>query len=110
MSSESTGSSSSSGSAAPPEREAAAPTEPEAVFFSRRAMAGMPWAVANNFVLFFVFFAITAFLKRYLTEDDFGLFAASITVMEVAVVACALGLNAGILRFVPELLLHNNRA
>lgn len=82
----------------------------EGVFFSRRAMAGMPWAVANNFVLFFVFFATTAFLTRYLTLDEFGLFGISITVMEFAVVVCALGLNAGILRFVPELLLHNNRA
>lgn len=74
------------------------------------AVAGIPWMVATKAVLFFVYFGISIVAVRKLGKEQYGVFSLCRNVSEYLVILCALGLNAAILRFVPELGINRNLA
>lgn len=78
--------------------------------FNPGAVAGIPWMVATKAVLFFVYFGISIIAVRKLGKEQYGVFSLCRNVSEYLVVLCALGLNAAILRFVPEMGIARNLA
>ena len=78
--------------------------------FASGAVSGVPWMIAVKVVLMFVYFAISILAVRGLGKEKYGVLSLCRNIAEYAVVLCGLGLNAALLRFVPELVLHNNRA
>lgn len=90
---------------------AAGPTarEPEAAC-SQEAVAGIPWMIASKTLLIFVYFAISILTVRWLGKERFGVFSFCKSAAELLVMVCALGLNTGLVRFIPELVIHRNRA
>lgn len=84
--------------------------EDSGTFFSRRAVAGIPWMVASKAVLFFVYFAISVLVVRLLGSTQYGIYALCLNLAEYAGVFCGLGLIAALFRFVPELVVQHNAA
>lgn len=60
--------------------------------------------------LFFVYAGISILIVRMLGPEEYGVFALCKNFVEVLVIFCSLGLNTSILRFVPELVVHRNKA
>jgi len=89
-----------------PEGEAEAP---EAIFFSRRVVGGVPWTVASKLVLFLAYFGISVVTVRTLGADRYGLFSLCRNIGEYLIVVCGLGFNTALVRFIPELLVAQNR-
>jgi O-antigen/teichoic acid export membrane protein len=90
---------------------APAPTEPPpGVFFSARTMGGVPWMLLSKLVLFAVYFGISVIAVRQLGAAKYGVYSLCKNLSEYLVVFCGLGLNAALIRFLPELELNHNRA
>lgn len=85
-------------------------TPGEPVFFSGAALAGMPWMVLGKSVLFLLYFGISIVAVRALGKEQYGVYTLCQNIAEYLVVFCALGLNAALLRFIPELRVQKNRA
>lgn len=77
---------------------------------SREAMQGAPWLVISKGVLFFVYFGISILMVRTLGPSDYGVYSLYRNLVEYGLVFAAFGLNASLLRFIPELTVHRNRA
>lgn len=82
---------------------------PEAIFFSRRVVGGVPWTVASKLVLFLAYFGISVVTVRTLGADRYGLFSLCRNIGEYLIVVCGLGFNTALVRFIPELLIAQNR-
>ncbi len=80
------------------------------IFFSRQAIAGVPWMVVSKGTLFFVYFAISVLLVRLLGDVQYGVYTICINIAETAGVLCGLGLISALFRFVPELVVQKNLA
>lgn len=85
------------------------PAEPDG-FFSRHTLRAVPWMVGSKFFLFFVYAAISILTVRLLGKEDYGIFALCRNFVEVLLILCTLGLNTALVRFVPELVVHHNKA
>lgn len=90
--------------------EQATSEEQGGAFFSREAVSGVPWMVASKAILFFVYFAISVLVVRYLGSTQYGVYAICINIGEWAGVFCGLGLVSALFRFVPELVVQRNAA
>jgi O-antigen/teichoic acid export membrane protein len=84
--------------------------EPQDAFFSRKAIAGVPWMVISKAILFFVYFAISVLLVRLLGDVQYGIYTICVNIAESAGILCSLGLVAALFRFVPELVVQENLA
>jgi len=73
------------------------------VFFSEKAVAGVPWMILSKTVLVFVYFALSVVIVRGLGKEQYGVFALVKTITDYLLVLCALGLNASLVRYIPEL-------
>ncbi len=82
----------------------------ESVYFSKEALNGVPWLIANKIILLFVYMGLSILTVRLLGPQEYGRFVLVRSIMEVLVVFCALGLDVSLLRFIPELTAHRNRA
>jgi len=80
------------------------------VFFSRASIGAVPWILGSKVVLFFAYFGISILIVRGLGKEEYGVFALCKNIVDVAVILCGLGMNSAILRFVPELVVKQNRA
>ncbi len=87
----------------PPERE-------DAVYFSKEALDGVPWLVANKLILLFVYMGLSILTVRLLGPQEYGRFVLVRSITEFLVIFCAMGLDVALLRFIPELTAHHNRA
>lgn len=74
------------------------------------AAGGIPWMVGTKILLLGVYFAISVITVRGLGADSYGVFSLCRNIAEYLVVICALGMNAALLRFIPELVMQRNRA
>jgi O-antigen/teichoic acid export membrane protein len=84
--------------------------EEQGVFFSRESVRAASWMLGAKVFLFFVYAAISILVVRMLGPREYGVFALCKNFVEVLVILCSLGLNTSLLRFVPELVLHRNKA
>lgn len=87
-----------------------APSSTGEVFLSHRVVGGVPWAIVSKGVLFFVYFGVSILTVRVLGAEKFGIFSICKNIGEYLLVVCSLGLNTALIRFVPELLVAQNRA
>lgn len=85
-------------------------TDTSETHFSRRSMQAVPWILASKILLFFAYFAISVLIVRGLGKEQYGIFALCKNFADVVVMLCGLGMNAAILRFVPELVVNRNKA
>ncbi len=81
----------------------------EGVFFSKKAVASAPWLIAGKVLTFVAYLLVSVLIVRGLGPERYGVYALLLNIAEYLVVLCALGLNNGLLRFVPELVTHNNK-
>lgn len=79
------------------------------VFFSRKAIQGVPWLVVSKFILFFIYFGISVVVVRALGKEKYGLLALCRNLCDYLCVFCGLGMTAALSRFIPELVVHKNR-
>lgn len=97
--------------AAPPAAPCgAAGSEGPEVFLSQEVVGGVPWAVLSRCALFAGYFLLSVVLVRNLGAEGYGVYTLCKSLCEYLVVACGLGLNTGLVRFVPELVVTRNRA
>jgi len=82
----------------------------ESVYFSKEALQGVPWLIANKIFLLFVYMALSILTVRLLGPQEYGRLVLVRSITEVLVVVCALGFDVSLLRFIPELTAHQNRA
>lgn len=87
-----------------------APRPEPSAFLSRESVGAVPWILASKLVLFFAYFLISVLIVRGLGREEYGVFAILKNLADLLVIACGLGMNAVLLRFVPELVVHKNRA
>jgi O-antigen/teichoic acid export membrane protein len=73
-------------------------------------MGAVPWILASKALLFFAYFGISVLIVRGLGKEEYGVFSILKAIADIVVILCGLGMNAAILRFVPELVVHSNRA
>jgi O-antigen/teichoic acid export membrane protein len=73
-------------------------------------MGAVPWILSSKILLFFAYFGISVMIVRGLGKESYGVFAICKTIADVLVILCGLGMNAVVLRYVPELVVHKNRA
>jgi len=78
--------------------------------FSEEAVAGAPWLVFSKLILFFLYLAISVLTVRGLGKEAYGVLSIGKSIVEYVFVFAALGLNAALLRFIPELTHHRNKA
>jgi O-antigen/teichoic acid export membrane protein len=78
--------------------------------FSDEAVAGAPWMIFSKLILFFLYLAISILTVRGLGKEAYGVLSIGKSIIEYLFVFAALGLNAALLRFIPELTLHRNKA
>lgn len=81
-----------------------------AAFFSKQSMSGVTWMLGSKVFLFFVYAGISILTVRMLGKEEYGVFALCKNLVEVLVILCTLGLNTSLIRFVPELVVHKNKA
>lgn len=79
-------------------------------FFSKKAITGIPWMVITKLILFFVYFAISVLTVRLLGKEQYGVFSICVNLCGLIGVFCSLGLGAAYFRFVPELVVNQNKA
>lgn len=91
------------------DREGAAAPE-AAGGLSAEATRGLPWMVVTKVLLLVVYFYISIVTVRKLGSEQYGVFSLCRNIAEYLVVICGLGLNAALLRFIPELVLNRNKA
>ena len=92
------------------DREPGAREAEPPVYFSREAVSGVPWMVANKAAMLFVYMGLSVLTVRLLGPAEYGRFVLARSVMEFLAIICALGLDVAILRFVPELVATRNKA
>ena len=80
------------------------------VYFSREAVSGVPWMIANKLAMIFVYLGLSVLTVRLLGPAEYGRFVLARSITEFLVIICALGLDVAILRFVPELVTTRNQA
>jgi O-antigen/teichoic acid export membrane protein len=80
------------------------------VNFSRQSMQAVPWILGSKVLLFFAYFGISVLIVRGLGKEQYGVFALCKNFADILMILCGLGMNAVILRFVPELIVNRNRA
>ena len=85
-------------------------TPEDSAYFSRDSMRAVPWILASKVLLFFAYFGISILIVRGLGQEEYGVFSLLKAFADILVIICGLGLNASILRYVPELMVHRNRA
>ena len=78
--------------------------------FSAQATRGLPWMVVTKILLLVVYFYISIITVRKLGSEQYGVFSLCRNIADYLVVICGLGLNAALLRFVPELVIQRNKA
>lgn len=78
--------------------------------FSRESMGAVPWILASKCLLFFAYFLISVLIVRALGKVEYGIFAILKNIADLLMIVCGLGMNAVLLRFVPELVVNKNRA
>ena len=86
------------------------PEHKDAVYFSKESISGVPWLVANKVLLLFVYMGLSILTVRLLGPQEYGRLVLVRSITEFLVVFCALGLDVALLRFIPELTAHRNRA
>lgn len=87
------------------------PANPEKpAFLSRQSMGAVPWILASKFALFFVYFLISVLIVRSLGKVEYGVFAILKNLADLLLIASSFGMNAVLLRFIPELVVNRNRA
>ncbi len=86
------------------------PDTSPAAGLSARSMQAVPWILASKILLFFAYFGISILLVRGLGKEQYGVFALCKNFADILVTLCGLGMNAAILRFVPELVVNRNKA
>lgn len=79
-------------------------------YFSREAVSGVPWMIANKGAMLFVYMGLSILTVRLLGPEEYGRFVLVRSITEFLVILCALGLDVAILRFVPELVEMRNKA
>ncbi len=79
-------------------------------YFSREALSGVPWMIANKGAMLVVYMALSILTVRLLGPKEYGRFVLVRSITEFLVILCALGLDVAILRFVPELAETRNKA
>jgi len=82
----------------------------EPVYFSREAIGGLPWMILNKILMLFVYMGLSILTVRLLGPEEYGRFSLIRNITDYLVVVCALGLDVALLRFIPELTAHRNRA
>ncbi|MCC5840246.1 MAG: polysaccharide biosynthesis C-terminal domain-containing protein [Opitutales bacterium] len=87
-----------------------APRPEPSTFLSRESVGAVPWILGSKFVLFFAYFLISVLIVRGLGKVEYGIFAILKNLADLLMIACGLGMNAVLLRFIPELVVHKNRA
>lgn len=89
----------------------ASPASPRAPrLFSEEAVGGAPWLVLSKLILFFVYLALSILTVRGLGKEAYGALSVGRSIIEYLMVPAAFGLNAALLRFLPELSHHRNKA
>ncbi|MBM4164240.1 MAG: hypothetical protein FJ222_07345, partial [Lentisphaerae bacterium] len=91
-------------------RKQGAGEEDSTAFFSREAVSGVPWMVANKAAMLFVYMGLSVLTVRLLGPVEYGRFVLARSIMEFLAILCAMGLDVAILRFVPELVATRNKA
>lgn len=79
-------------------------------YFSREAVSGIPWIVANKVAMLFVYMGLSVLTVRLLGPAEYGRFVLARSITEFLVILCALGLDVALLRFIPELVESRNKA
>lgn len=79
-------------------------------YFSREAIGGLPWMVLNKVLMLFVYMGLSILTVRMLGPQEYGRFSLIRNITDYLVVFSALGLDVALLRFIPELTAHRNRA
>jgi O-antigen/teichoic acid export membrane protein len=85
------------------------PEKPKPLF-SPESMGAVPWILASKCILFFAYFLISVLIVRALGKVEYGIFAILKNIADLLMIVCGLGMNAVLLRFVPELVVNKNRA
>ncbi len=93
----------------PPISTARPPSE-GGVYFSREAVGGLPWMVLNKGLMLFVYMGLSVLTVRWLGPEEYGRLSLIRNITDYLVVICALGFDVALLRFIPELTAHHNRA
>lgn len=86
------------------------PSPEDPVYFSKEALNGVPWLIINKVLLLFVYMGLSVLTVRLLGPQEYGRLVLVRSITEFLVVFCALGLDVSLLRFIPELTAHRNRA
>lgn len=86
------------------------PPPPSKGLLSRESVGAVPWILASKLVLFFAYFAISILIVRGLGKEQYGVFAILKNLADILMIICGLGMNAVLLRFIPELVVKRNRA
>jgi len=84
--------------------------EDGAVFFQAEAVRGIPWLIVSKVILFFVYFGISVLVVRRLGPEKFGVYSLCKNIGEYLLIVCSVGMNAALLRFIPELVANRNKA
>lgn len=86
------------------------PRHPERVYLSRNVVGGIPWAIFTKLLMFYVYLGIPIITVKYLGVAQYGQFTLCRSIGEFALIFASLGLNASIVRFVPELQVRGSKA
>ncbi|HCF95068.1 MAG TPA: hypothetical protein DEW46_08400, partial [Verrucomicrobia bacterium] len=78
--------------------------------FSRDAMLGIPWVVGSKVLQFGLYMVVTVLVVRWLGKERYGLLSLTRNMAESLVIIASLGFSAVLIRFIPELVVHRNRA
>lgn len=87
-----------------------APRPEPSPLLSRESLGAVPWILASKLVLFFAYFLISVLIVRGLGKIEYGVFAILKNLADLLMILCGLGMNAVLLRYIPELVVHKNRA
>lgn len=77
--------------------------------FSDGMSQGVPWMIVSKLLLFFVYLMVSVTTVRYLGSELYGEFALCKGLAETLILICGLGLPTAFSRYVPELILNENK-
>jgi O-antigen/teichoic acid export membrane protein len=78
--------------------------------FSETAQNAIPWVVSSKALLFIIYFTISILTVRQLGTAQYGIYVICKSIAEVLILVCTMGMTASYLRFIPELIIHKNKA
>jgi O-antigen/teichoic acid export membrane protein len=78
--------------------------------FSETAQNAIPWVVSSKALLFIIYFCISILTVRQLGTSEYGIYVICKSIAEVLILICTMGMTASYLRFIPELIIHKNKA